>query len=161
MSDEFEKLVKQYHDLVMALIRRHYSGRFNYQAEDLAQEVWTKLYQSLKKNENNIVNFKSYLYRTVQTTLWDAARSLDKDGLADSLEESEGQGEDVDEDLLHQRMKLQNLLSRLPEEEARMMRAHLQGFSNGEIAVLLGVAEGRVRNLLTRIKKKLVLMGGK
>lgn len=114
----------------------------------------------LQKNEKNIVSFKSYLYRTVQTTLWDAIRDLEKHDRTDALEEVIEPGVDTGEDQLHQRMRLQDLLHRLPAQEARMMRAHLKGFSNQEIAVLLDVSEGRVRNLLTRIRKKLTLMGG-
>ena len=160
MTTRFEKLVEEYHALVMSLIYRYYGGRFRATAEDLSQEVWSKLWEAFKKNENNIVNFKSYLYRTVQTTMWDAARSLEKEGPVGSLEESDEPGGAPDEDGVHTRMALDGLLSRLERDEAQMVRAHLGGFNNAEIAALLGCSEGRVRNLLTRIKKKLTIWGG-
>lgn len=161
MSAKFEKMVSKYHNLVMSLIRKHYHGRFNESAEDISQEVWAKLWENFKKNENNIVNFKSYLYRTVQTTLWDAARSLDKLDREEAIEEVFAEpGTDPDEDRVLQKMQVTRLLEKLNPEEARMMRAHLKGFNNGEIALMLGVSEGRVRNLLTRIKKKMTAWGG-
>ena len=159
MSQRFEALVDQYHVLVISLIKRYYGGRFREQADDLSQEVWAKLWENFKKNEKNIINFKSYLYRTVQTTLWDTARALEKD--PGPLEDSDEPGETPDTEQVHQRMALEDLLTRLDREESQMIRAHLQGFSNSEIATLLGSTEGRVRNLLTRIKKKLTLWGGK
>ena len=114
---------------------------------------------TIKKNENNIINFKSYLYRTVQTTLWDAARSLEKQTQVGSDWECDDLGERPDEELVHNRMQLDRLLEQLSPEESRMIRAHLKGFNNEEIAVLIGCGEGRVRNLLTRIKKKLAKWG--
>ena len=160
-QDDFNDLVSKYHKLVMSQIRRFWSGAMNEHAEDISQEVWSKLWESFKKNENNIVNFKSYLYRTVQTTLWDAARALEKHQKLDPIEHTEEPGLEAGDDLLHDRMRLENLVHQLPAEEARMIRAHLQGFNNQEIAALLGTSEGRVRNLLTRIKKKLVDLGGR
>ncbi|MDJ0837202.1 MAG: sigma-70 family RNA polymerase sigma factor [Acidobacteriota bacterium] len=159
MAKRFEVLVHEYHTLVISLIKRYYGGRFREQADDISQEIWAKLWESFKKNENNIVNFKSYLYRTVQTTLWDTARALEKD--PGQLDDEAEPGETPNTEQAHQRMALEDLLSRLDEEESRMIRAHLQGFNNAEIGMLLGCSEGRVRNLLTRIKKKLVLWGGK
>lgn len=160
MSD-FETLVEKYHNLVMSLIRRYYGGRLTSNAEDLSQEVWAKLWENFKKNENNIVNFKSYLYRTVQTTLWDASRSLDKLDREEAIEEAFNEpGVDPNEERVLQKMEVQRLLDQLSPEESRMMRAHLKGFNNGEIADMLGIGEGRVRNLLTRIKKKMADMGG-
>jgi RNA polymerase sigma factor (sigma-70 family) len=85
---------------------------------------------------------------------------LEKHDRTDPLEEVVMPGVEADEDQIHQRMRLEDLLHRLPAQEARMMRAHLKGYSNQEIAVLLDVSEGRVRNLLSRIRKKLTLMGG-
>ena len=161
MTDtDFNKLVEQYHNLVMSLVRRYYGGRFNDRAEDLAQEVWVRLWESFKKNENNIVNFKSYLYRTVQTTLWDAARKLDKDACLEPIEDNAEPAVEPDENRIHQEIRIENLLDRLKPDEARMMKAHLKGFNNQEIGALMGCSEGRVRNLLTRIKKKLVAWGG-
>ena len=157
MSAKFDDLVEKYHALVISLIHRYYGGRLSHQVEDLSQEVWTKLWESFKKNEKNIVNFKSYLYRTVQTTMWDAIRSVENNLTAEEID-TEQIGSEAETD--HEVMAVHHLLTRLPEEEARMMRAYLKGFNNAEIAVLVGCSEGRVRNLLTRIKKKLAKMGG-
>ena len=157
MSAKFDALVEKYHALVMSLIHRYYGGRLSDQAEDLSQEVWTRLWERFKKNEKNIVSFKSYLYRTVQTTMWDAIRSVENNLPAEAVD-AETVGSDAEAD--HQAMAVRHLLTRLPDEEARMMRAYLKGFNNAEIAVLIGCSEGRVRNLLTRIKKKLAIMGG-
>jgi len=159
MPQPFEELVAKYHALVKSLILRYYGGRFRDQVEDISQEVWTKLWENFKKNENNIVNFKSYLYRTVQTTLWDAAQSLEKTHRVESLDDGEEPGLDPNEDQAHLLMILDRLVDRLSPEEARMIKAHLKGFNNAEIANLLGCSEGRVRTLLTRIKKKLAIWG--
>lgn len=158
MATDFHDLVEQYHNLIMALIRRYYGGRLGDQVEDLAQQVWLKLWQRFKKNENNIVNFKSYLYRTVQTTLWDAIRALDQ-GQRSELSELDSAGAPSEGVRLDAHLAVDQLLTSLNSEESQMMRAYLKGFTNQEISVLLGCSEGRVRNLLTRIKKKLAQRG--
>jgi len=160
MSESFDQLVDRYHRLVMSLIHRYYGGALSDQADDLSQEIWAKLWESFKKNENNIVNFKSYLYRTAQTTLWDAIRELDRDRLSESEETFVELGNAGDEAARLERVALAALIDRLGREEARMARAYLKGFNNEEIAELLGCSEGRVRNLMTRIKKKLAKWGG-
>ena len=158
MARDFEQLVERYQRLVLTLIRRYYGGALRDNEEDLAQDIWAKLWENFKKNEQNIVNFKSYLYRTVQTTLWDAIRALDS--RQDPLEEDEHASEAPDEGDLNRQLVLNNLMDRLKPDEAQMLKAHLKGFNAAEIAVMLGQSEGRVRNLLTRIKKKMKAMGG-
>lgn len=156
-SKDFEALVEQYHKLVMSLIGRYYGGQLRDQADDLSQEIWAKLWTAFKKNENNVINFKSYLYRTVQTTLWDAIRAQKPSGDETAFENEvvTGSGEGA----VHARLSLTQMMRGLKPEEARMVRAYLKGFNNAEIAELLGCSEGRVRNLLSRLKKKMAILG--
>jgi len=158
MQARFEKLVEEHHRLVMTLIYRYYGGRLGSQAEDLSQEIWTKLWVNLKKNESNIVNFKSYLYRTVQTTLWDAIRRVDPHSELDPETVAVPAGQN--ERRWAAKLDVERLSRGLKREEHLMLKAHLRGFNYGEIATMLDCSEGRVRNLLTRIKKKLALAGG-
>ena len=152
---EFEAHVTQYRDLVMALIRRHYGGQLGHHAEDLSQEVWAKLWESLKKNETNVVSFKSYLYRTVQTTLWDAVEKLKREGLQPIDEELELPAlQDVQSETLAA-IEVEQRLESFSKQEQQMMQAHLKGFNYADIAALLGISEGRVRNSLSRMKKKM------
>jgi RNA polymerase sigma factor (sigma-70 family) len=160
MSEHFEELVAKYHKLVIHLIHKYYGGRMSHEAEDLSQEVWAKLWVHLKKNESQVVNFKSYLYRTVQTTLWDAVRKVDQEPVS-LIEE---QGADVtkaretfeaDEKRILERKQLDVLIQQLKIEEQHIVRAYIQGLNYAEIALLTGTTEGRIRNLLTRLKKKL------
>lgn len=157
MDESFEALVARYHKLVISLIWRYYGGRLKDRADDLSQEIWTKLWVAFKKNENNVVNFKSYLYRTVQTTLWDAIR--EQDPAQETPEEHAVIASPFGESAVHARLSIDQMTAGLKPEEAQMLRAHLKGFNNSEIATLLGCNEGRVRNLLTRIKKKMARLG--
>lgn len=153
-EQEFEAKVSKYHKLVMSLIHRYYQGKLGNRAEDLSQEVWLKIWESLKKNETNVINFKSYLYRTVQTTLWDAIRKV-REGESDvdleqqEIPESDTPGGDLGNIELEQR------LAKLEWQEQQMVRAHLQGFNYSEIATLLNTSEGAVRNKLSRLKSRL------
>jgi RNA polymerase sigma factor (sigma-70 family) len=165
----FEELVEQYHRLVISLVRRYYSGAFADRAEDLSQEVWVKLWEAFEKNnqkkndeknEKKILNFKSYLYKTVQTTMWDAMRRLERAPAETPIDNAMAEIADDDRERRERTRHLDQLIERLKDDEARMVRAYMQGFDNGEIAMLCGCSEGRVRNLLTRIKKKLAELGG-
>jgi RNA polymerase sigma factor (sigma-70 family) len=151
---EFEAQVAQYHRLVMSLIQRYYQGRLGDRADDLSQEVWLKIWESLKKNETNVVNFKSYLYRTVQTTLWDAIRKVRDNEQDLDLEQQEAPSEAPVGDGLGS-IELDQRMAKLAWEDQQMLRAHLQGFNYTEIAALLQTSEGRVRNKLSRLKSKL------
>ncbi|PIE03726.1 MAG: hypothetical protein CSA81_00685 [Acidobacteria bacterium] len=160
MSYEFEELVKKYQKLVIHLIHKYYGGALKEDSEDIAQDVWTKLWSQLKNNESQVVNFKSYLYRTVQTTLWDAVRKTEKTAsVQTSEEELEGIGSHLRYQTNEERFlvndQLEKLIVNLNDEEQLIVRAHLKGFNYDEIASLIGVSQGRVRNLLTRIKKKM------
>jgi len=159
MTRPFEDLVAEYHGLVMALISRYYGGRLRHQADDISQEVWAKLWENFKKNEQNITHFKSYLVRTVQTTLWDAMRALEKTRALDEIDEVGEPETEAPRISPHERMALADLMTRLSRPEAQMIRAWLQGFDYNEIAALTGSSEGRVRNLLTRTRKKLAKWG--
>lgn len=161
LGDAFAKEVETYHKLVFSLINRYYGGRLKDQAEDLSQDIWAKLWVHCKKNETNVVNFKSYLYRTVQTTLWDAVRSLDPTCDEEELEGLPDPAQEERENGVLERMQLDHLMAQLKPDERHMIQAYLKGFSNQEIAILMGTSEGRVRNLISRIKKKLADMGGR
>lgn len=150
----FEARVAKYHRLVMSLIHRYYQGQLGDRAEDISQEVWLKIWESLKKNETNVINFKSYLYRTVQTTLWDAIRKVRNDESDVDLEQQEAPAEGPLGGTLGS-IELDQRLAKLDWEERQMMNAHLQGFNYSEIAALLNLTEGRVRNKLSRLKSKL------
>lgn len=151
---DFDNLVKEHSRLVMDLIRKYYRGRLRHIEEDLAQDVWIKLWTQLqKRGENKVDDFKSYLYRTVQTTLWDAIRKVEKDSTFEL--DPDQVGGSTESPRLEAKLELEARMKFLNEEESLMIRAHLRGFNNDEIAALLGASEGRVRNLLTRIKKKM------
>lgn len=164
MTDNFEALVAQYHRLVMSLLYRYYGGRLQQDAEDVAQEVWVKIWRQLKKNESNIVDPKSYIYRTVQSCAWDAVHRLNQRADVTAALPSDPSAEATEQvdsrDQRDRRLAMDQMIASLPADEARMVRAYLQGFNYAETARLLGCSEGRVRNLLTRIKKKLVIEGG-
>jgi RNA polymerase sigma factor (sigma-70 family) len=155
MSQDFEALVGQYQQLVLHLIRRSHGGALAHLGEDLAQDVWTKLWDSFSRHESSILHFKSYLYRTVQTTLWDAMQRLQTrptSSLEDELAEPAGPcfAEPVE-----QALDLDRRLELLGRQERLMVRAWLQGYNYEEIAGLLGISEGRVRNSLSRAKKRM------
>lgn len=153
-EQQFEERVGKYHRLVMSLIHRYYQGRLGDRAEDLSQEVWLKIWESLKKNETNVINFKSYLYRTVQTTLWDAIRKIRDDESDVDLEQQEAPEQDNPGGSLGN-IELEQRLGQLDWEDRQLVRAHLQGFNYAEIAALLSLSEGSVRNKLSRLKSKL------
>lgn len=149
--NDFDALVQKYQNLVLSLIQRTYGGHLAHQKEDLAQEVWIKLWDALKKNEKNIVSFKSYLYRTVQTTMWDAMQRLERM----PVEPLEDLPEEPDQEPLLGKMSLEKLLESLSKDEQVMLKAWSNGFSYDDIAHLMKCSEGRVRNIISRAKKKL------
>jgi RNA polymerase sigma factor (sigma-70 family) len=121
----------------------------------LAQEIWLKLWKSTQTHENSIRDFKSYLYRTVQTTLWETVQQLDKRpevALEDQLVEP---SEASPEKAILRKALLEKRMKQLKPQEQELMQLHFTGMTYKEIALLMRLEPGRVRNLLTRVKRKL------
>jgi RNA polymerase sigma-70 factor (ECF subfamily) len=152
-----------------ALLRAHSTKIYNLcyrftgnasQAEDLTQEVFIKIYQTLKSFDAAQGAFTTWLNRIARNHLVDHYRRTKKDRITDSIEDKFEKAEEKPAaglDPMAQlesreiRVLLQAALSLLsPEMREAVILRDLEGLEYQEISQVLGVPEGTVKSRINR-----------
>lgn len=165
----FMELVQTYQNMVFAILYRMLKDRE--EIEDLAQEVWVKVYQSIRKLKSPGA-FRSWLHRITLNAFRDRMRqkgnhiafSLD-DGFqmdnGDSIQlELEAPGLLPEEELLQGEWQehLENAIMELPpSHRAVIVMREIQGLSYEEIAYAMDISLGTVKSRIARAREKLIV----
>jgi RNA polymerase sigma-70 factor (ECF subfamily) len=151
----FQALVERHRSMVYR-VAYQFAGN-HHDAEDIAQEVFLKVYRSLDKFRQD-AQLTSWLYRIVMNACIDhrrrhvpagAAATADETErrLANTREEAPGPEDRAYAGELGQAIALE--ISRLPPgQRVVFVMRHHQGLKLGEIAGMLGLAEGTVKRQL-------------
>ncbi|HUZ47444.1 MAG TPA: RNA polymerase sigma factor [Terriglobia bacterium] len=136
-----------------------FTGRYE-DAEDLTQEIFIKVFQSLSTYDPVVGSFQTWLNRVARNHLVDHYRRTRNDRLNSSLEDqlpkleqTPGAGEDATARVEHRerREKLQDSLNRLsPDLREAVILRDLQDLDYAEIAQVLGIPEGTVKSRINR-----------
>jgi RNA polymerase sigma-70 factor (ECF subfamily) len=131
---------------VASIVRDHY------EAEDVTQQVFAKLTDSLARYEERGAPFLSWLVRLARNAAIDQLRSRRAIPVADPIEsETADDGEEAD-----RRETLRSALDTLPEDQREIiMLRHLGGLAPAEIAARLGRSESAVNGLHHRGRRAL------
>ena len=125
-------------------------------AEDLTSTIFLKALRWLREDQSQI-SVRGWLYATARTTIvdhWQAQRQSEMRSLS-GLEEQVFQSSDTAEASQQAEMRVQHLLSLLPERDRRILTLHyLQGYSAAEIAEALGTSAGHIRVLQLRALRR-------
>ncbi|MDP2708708.1 MAG: RNA polymerase sigma factor [bacterium] len=161
--------------LIKRYLKPIYNFAFNYvkdqaAAEDLTQEVFVKVWQKIKKY-NNQYKFKSWLYAITKNTCLDylkkhkavnfsALESADGFQFEELVKDSSPTAHDQLE-LAHEAALVQAAVNQLPEKYKKTIKLHyLEGYKFREIAGLLkeSIEAVKTRNRRALIKlKKLII----
>jgi RNA polymerase sigma-70 factor, ECF subfamily len=116
-----------------------------HEAEDLTQDVFTKLIGAIANYEERSVSFAAWITRIARNAAIDQLRRR----RAIPCEEVPAVEDDVSEHADAERLEsLRIAFGRLPDEQREvMMLRHVAGLSPGEIARRLGKSEGAVHGL--------------
>jgi RNA polymerase sigma-70 factor (ECF subfamily) len=130
------------------------------EAEDLTQEVFIKVFQSLRSYDAVQSTFSTWLNRVARNHLVDHYRRTKRDHVTSSLEEELGtltekptpEAEPLRRvESRERRETLQMALNRLsPDLREAVILRDLQDFDYQEIAQILGVPEGTVKSRINR-----------
>lgn len=147
----FEELFTRHYDMVYGVLYRLLGSRA--EAEDLAQEVFLKLYhQRLRRGEN----VAGWLYRVAINTGYNAlraaARAVRREHLAGGLAESISVEERVAQREQARRVRL--TLAKIRPRSAKMLLLREMDFSYAEVADAVGVAPSSVGTLLSRAQRE-------
>ncbi|HYU75151.1 MAG TPA: sigma-70 family RNA polymerase sigma factor, partial [Ktedonobacteraceae bacterium] len=118
-------------------------------AEDLTSTVFLKALRWLREDQSQI-SVRGWLYATARTTIVDhwQAQSQSEMRSLNGLEEQLRNRDDPAEASQQAEMRVQHLLSLLPERDRRILTLHyLEGYSAAEIAEALGTSAGHIRVL--------------
>src|SRR6266568_5697219 len=125
-------------------------------AEDLTSTVFLKALRWLREDQS-AASARGWLYATARTTIvdyWQAQSQYETHSLSD-LEEQLHFRDDTAEASQQVEMRVQYLLSLLPERDRTILTLHyLQGYSAAEIASALGTSAGHIRVLQLRALRR-------
>jgi RNA polymerase sigma-70 factor (ECF subfamily) len=151
----FQRLVEQHRAMVYR-VACQFAGN-HYDAEDIAQDVFIKVYRSLPKFRQDS-QFTSWIYRIAMNACIDHRRRQTAGGAVPVAEEAEQKMENTPEERPGPETsayagELGNVLEaeirRLPPgQRIVFVMRHHEGLKLGEIASALGLAEGTVKRQL-------------
>jgi RNA polymerase sigma factor (sigma-70 family) len=125
-------------------------------AEDLTSTVFLKALRWLREDQSP-ESVRGWLYATARTTIvdhWQAQSQSEMRSLS-GLEEQLLPSDDTAFADQQAEMRVQHLLSLLPERDRRILTLHyLQGYSAAEIAEALGTSVGHIRVLQLRALRR-------
>ena len=153
-------------DAYNIIVRRHVDPLYNYalrlcrvsgDAEDLVQETLLKAWSSASSFNPRKAKLSTWLHRILRNRFIDTTRKgsiqVDEevrfDGVTDGF--SEGSADVAEAGAI-----LDQFIGRLPESQrSALLLSHAQGFSNQQIAHILGVSVRATESLLARARRNL------
>lgn len=130
--------------------------RSEVEAADAVQDAMLRLYE--KKNHlDEVIDIKSYCIYVVRNVCLNTIRTKKGHLIADELTDIES-SEDIQNDLEWRDMsgRVGKAMNRLPADQRNVFKlSAFGGFSNVEIADMLGITQGNVRVLLSRARNKI------
>ncbi len=147
----FEELFTRHYPMVYGVLYRLAGSRE--EAEDLAQEVFVKLYRIPLRSGDNVAG---WLYRVALNTGYNALRASARRGRREAIAGRDGAPGPLPEEEAQRRelaRGVREALLRIPERDARLLVLSESGFNYREIAEVIGVAAGSVGTLLARARK--------
>ncbi|MDP9228973.1 MAG: RNA polymerase sigma factor [Actinomycetota bacterium] len=132
-----------YADEVLAYVRG--IVRDHHEAEDITQDIFSKLMSKIQRYEERSVPFAAWITRVARNATLDHLRARNRQVPVEEVRVSEA-GEERRH--LERRQCLMEALASLPEEQRKViMMRHVAGLSPGEIATRLGKTESSVQGL--------------
>lgn len=162
----FAQLVRVNQQMVFNLLHRLIPDWMD--LEDISQDVWVKVYQSIGRMKN-YASFKTWLHRIAVNTYYDRMRKHGhrvEISLDDPINDEDDQAIDLpdtklmpEELLLSSEWKgyVEEKIKSLPEQHRLMIvMRDVQNLSYDEIAEITGLSLGTVKSRIARAREKLV-----
>ncbi len=163
-ADVYEKIIQKYQSKVFGLI--YNMTKNQNEIEDLAQEVFIKIYKNLGKFKGES-SLYTWIYKiTVNLCLDEMKKRKNVIYLDEKIEVDDGEvnrelpSEDKSQEELYEEKELQeklhNCINKLPEKQRVMIVLRdIKGFSYEEISKITDVKLGTVKSQINRARLKL------
>lgn len=158
-TEAFAVLVNRHKDMVFTIVNRILKSRED--AEEIAQDVFLKAFQSLQKFKRE-AKFSTWLYRIAYNTAISKTRKkkIEVSAIDESIVENYTFDEIIEEldefSLDVKRKYFENALKKIPEEDGLLLSMfYLEEQSIEQISEISGLSVSNVKVKLHRIRKKL------
>jgi RNA polymerase sigma factor (sigma-70 family) len=156
-QDAFQKILATHEPRLCALVRAKLRADLDLDIDDVVQEVRIRLWRALA-TEKGVDHLASYIQRTVLSVVIDAMRrrtarreeALMQDEDAIDVHAATTTAPDRLADQGQRLASVELAIAELPSRRRVPVRLLLQGFTTGDIAVMLGMTEATARNLAYR-----------
>lgn len=155
-TDRFEILIHRYQRLVATAAFR--MGVPRQEIEDMTNEVFYKVYRSLRRYEPAHA-MSTWLYRITVNAALDRRRSLRHEASRSELPDDIRDDSPTPDEIAHASSRthlLHEALGRIPEHyRSPLMLMHVEGLSVEEVSRILNLPEGTVKSRLFRARAML------
>ena len=121
-----------------------------FEAEDAVQNLYLRLWER-REQLDTLIAPDAYclkMLRNICIDRWRVIRQRDEGTLEDEMLVADAPPDNDTKDFI------EHFLAVLPKEHRRVMQMHMQGMPYDEIAALVGLSEGNIRVIISRIRKK-------
>ena len=121
-----------------------------FEAEDAVQNLYLRLWEQ-REQLDTLIAPEAYclkMLRNICIDRWRVIRQRDEGTLEDEMLVADAPPDNDTKDFI------EHFLAVLPNEHRRVMQMHMQGMPYDEIAALVGLSEGNIRVIISRIRKR-------
>ena len=121
-----------------------------FEAEDAVQNLYLRLWEQ-REQLDTLIAPEAYclkMLRNICIDRWRVIRQRDEGTLDDEMLVADAPPDNDTKDFI------EHFLAVLPNEHRQVMQMQMQGMSYEEIATLVGMSEGNIRVIISRIRKK-------
>ena len=121
-----------------------------FEAEDAVQNLYLRLWEQ-REQLDTLIAPEAYclkMLRNICIDRWRVIRQRDEGTLDDEMLVADAPPDNDTKDFI------EHFLAVLPNEHRRVMQMHMQGMPYDEIATLVGLSEGNIRVIISRIRKR-------
>lgn len=157
LNIEFEKIVSATKWAVLTAIQKYLNQDFIDSIDDVAQEVYLRMYKYLLKNGKEKLRFESignwaYTISKNESLRFNSKKNRQNFHETELVLEITDHSENQFETRMIDKLEYDELLASLPKPYREVMQLTIEGLSGNEISAELNIANGTVKSRLSRAR---------